>query len=365
MRGAKVVQAVVSVLALVAFTSGYLIVVRPEERSDQELHMQIEQYEYDETKVAPLLVGLLATKLTPAERRLEASVVVVPLSSDKLPVFVDGAGRPVVQDGEIRPEFADAKLRISLVNWYVGEPATIFYPLEHVFDSDGPADARQISASIPADVDPSRFPNDTYRVDLAVSAFLPAGLTAVPKRHDPADPTVKTVPANQTLPVVYAVANDHRLGHWTLDTDPVLADNLAEDRTSRVFPHLIKAEFSRGWPSWMFIYAISLMPAVVGLSFFLRTRRRGAGAPDTSAAMELAAALLALIALRQVFVPTDIVGITWLDVVLGVQLLGVCGLMAVSYVATPPAPAPTPPKPRPRRRRMTPRLPDGAIRQRP
>ncbi|WP_394618374.1 hypothetical protein JNUCC0626_04540 [Lentzea sp. JNUCC 0626] len=101
------------------------------------------------------------------------------------------------------------------------------------------------------------------------------------------------------------------------------------------------------------------MPAVIGLSFYFRTRRRATG--DSSAAMELAAALLALIALRQVFVPTDISGLTRLDFLLGVQLLVVCCLMAVTYVAAPPIPAA--PKPHPRRRRLTPRVPDGAVRR--
>ncbi|MGI5498720.1 hypothetical protein [Lentzea sp. CA-135723] len=58
----------------------------------------------------------------------------------------------------------------------------------------------------------------------------------------------------------------------------------------------LHAEFSRNWTYWAFAYAVSLMPAVIGLSFYVRARRQR-GASDSSAAMELAAALLALIAL--------------------------------------------------------------------
>jgi hypothetical protein len=79
--------------------------------------------------------------------------------------------------------------------------------------------------------------------------------------------------------------------------------------------------------------------------------------------MELAAALLALIALRQVFVPTDIIGLTRLDFVLGVQLLAVCWLMAVTHLTEPPRLQRPPSKPRTPKRRLTPRLPDGAVRR--
>jgi hypothetical protein len=182
----------------------------------------------------------------------------------------------------------------------------------------------------------------------------------------------------EEFPVVFGVARDDRLGRWNLTTDRVVAGGVEtfSHNGGRYYSARLKAEFSRGWAYWAFIYAVSLMPAMIGLSFFVRTRR-GVSANDTSAAMELAAALLALIALRQVFVPTDVVGLTRLDFVLGVQLLAVCWLMAVTYVAEPPpsppspaeplAPQPESAKPRPRtpkrRRRLPPQLPNGAVRR--
>ncbi|WP_328618093.1 hypothetical protein OHS18_20300 [Amycolatopsis sp. NBC_00355] len=80
---------------------------------------------------------------------------------------------------------------------------------------------------------------------------------------------------------------------------------------------LIAVEFSRSWSYWLFVYSIGLTPVLIGARFYVRTRRRGAVAKsDNASAMELAAALIALLALRQVFVPAEISGLTRLDLLL-------------------------------------------------
>ena len=124
------------------------------------------------------------------------------------------------------------------------------------------------------------------------------------------------------------MAADSRLGQWHLD-----ADRVAEPSDSP-YPESVKAVFSRGWDFSAFVYAVSLMPAVIGLGFMVR--RHGKPNPgNTAAALELAAALLALIALRQVFVPANISGLTRLDLLLGVQLALLCALMPQPTSALP------------------------------
>ncbi|GHH28655.1 hypothetical protein GCM10017774_03210 [Lentzea cavernae] len=171
----------------------------------------------------------------------------------------------------------------------------------------------------------------------------------------------------RNLPVGFTFAVDGRLGQWAVDKD--YTDQIKNPVSTSTTPLPgFKVLFSRPLPFAAFVYAVSLMPALIALSFWVRTRRRGAGTRDTSAALELASALLALIALRQVFVPTDIIALTRLDFVLGVQLLAVCWLMAVTYVAEPPPAIPeklATGKPRlPRvRRRLTASVPNGATRR--
>jgi hypothetical protein len=180
-----------------------------------------------------------------------------------------------------------------------------------------------VNVAVPADVDPEDFPNDTYAFDLAVYVSYPS-----------------EVVGDRDHPVIVGMAADDRLGQWNLDTERVASDGDSSNL------HRVTAVFSRGWDYSAFVYVVSLMPAVIGLGFMIR-RQRKPNPGDTAAALELAAALLALIALRQVFVPANIAGLTRLDVLLGVQLALLCAAMAVTYVRTPePAPPPaSPPSP--------------------
>lgn len=307
---------VAGTLATVAFISGISTLARftTNERSEPAIESRLFGHHYD-APLPALSFVVTATSLNPVERRL---------------------------------------------HYHFGA-ATVSYPLAHVLSPSDSLEARKVTASIPSDFDPSQFPNDTHAFDLRVNAYLPKGLgAAVPDASGmPLD-----VVSRYELPVDFGIALDKRLGQWDLDTDAFIAGGRETSPAggSPYYAARMKIELGRGWTYWAFIYSVSLMPAVIGLSFFVRIRHR-LGTSDTSAAMELAAALLALIALRQVFVPTDIVALTRLDFLLGVQLLVVCWLMAVTYVAEPRAPAPPKRKPRPRSRRLIPRLPAGAVRR--
>ena len=359
MRGATVVRLVAATLATIAVVSGFDNFLRWPNSSHREALVtnRVSDLRY-EAPVPPLRFVMTATSLNPADRRVQVSLRSVTRLSDELPLIVDRSGKPVVEKGVLRPEFADAQLEITLSDWALGD-TTAAYPLANLAESFRSTGSRQVSVSVPARVNPVHFPNDTYSLDLRVHVRLPRGLEVAAR--DPASDQSKVPEMTWPLPATLGIAVDERLGQWDFDTATPIAGG---PDTGPFYNAHVKAEFSRGWTYWAFVYAVSLMPAVIGLSFFVRTRRRP-GATDSSAAMELAAALLALIALRQVFVPTDIVGLTWLDFLLGAQLLAVCWLMAVTYVAEPPPPpAPPAPKPRTSRRRLTPRPPDGAIRPR-
>ncbi|MGW6928892.1 hypothetical protein ACWGE0_02435 [Lentzea sp. NPDC054927] len=345
-------------MATIAFIAGIMHLARPPDRD----HLGRWVFEYvgmyrSAQPVPPLRFLLTATSLNPIERRLQGTLTLLPSEPDDRPTFVDANGLSVEQtNGVLRAEFVDAKLLI-----YIGDASlrheTIYFPLRHVVNPQAAENSSSVSVSIPLHADPSQFPNDTYTFALYLDVRTGPGVAATPPRHANASVPLP-VWQGSVLPVTFGIAVDERLGQWNLGTNAVVTS------TKKYSPAVIKGGFSRGWAYWAFIYSISLMPAVIGLSFFVRTRRRRGGTNDTSAAMELAAALLALIALRQVFVPTDIVGLTRLDFVLGVQLLVVCWLMAVTYVAEPPAlPSPPKPKARSRTRRPIPRLPAGAVRR--
>jgi len=360
MNGSVTVRFGAGLLAAVAVCSGgaYLLRFEDVEHSKTSVSLQLQRPDVGIPKPS-LRFLVTANSLDPVERKLKATLSIVSTFPEDSPKFVDRDSQPVVDPatGKLRPEFADSSLTVRITNLWV-EDVEVSYPLAKVVRPSGARESLGVGFSVPAIVDPADFPNDTYSFDLGMLVSLPAGVSAA-------------VPWRSVAPVPFAfgVAAADQLGHWRIETDRVVSQGPAKDRLP-----LITVEFARGWPYWGFVYAISLMPAVIGLSFAVRTRRRRSSAgDDTSAAMELAAALLALIALRQVFVPTDISGLTRLDILLGGQLLVVCWLMAAAYVRAPAPPASAAPESesapaRPRRSRRpsarlrghTPRLPDGA-----
>ncbi|MDX8142243.1 hypothetical protein SK854_08980 [Lentzea sp. BCCO 10_0061] len=358
---------VAATLAAIAFVAGFrnLLPYADLDHAESSIYLDLFNHKYD-APIPALRFVVTVTSLNPAERRLQATLALVPVSRDHLPRLVDSNGGSIVQEsGVIKPEFADAKLIMHLRSGMSVSATTVHFPVAKVVDPLGNEDPSIVTASIPVDVDPTQFPNDVYSLILGVNAYLPSGLNAVMPQNT-SDNAPVTPEATRELPVAFGIAVDHRLGRWNLYTNETVSGGIETSPYigERSYKARIEARFARDWTYWAFIYAVSLMPAVIGLSFFVRTRRRrGVSAGDTSAAMELAAALLALIALRQVFVPTDITGLTRLDFVLGVQLLAVCWLMAVTYVSEPPASPPPARKPAVRRRRLTPRLPDGAVRR--
>lgn len=357
MWGARVVKSVAAALAGIALLSGLLNLTR---RSDPQFSENAVVGLIERTKSPRLGIAMTTNSLDPAERRVQATLTIVSPGFERGPKFFDVNGEPIAEAGEVRPEFADSKLTIEVSTSRFGT-TTISPPLADVVDPPGSKNSSKADLTIPVDVDPAQFPNDSYSLGLSITVTLPPNVftTPPPKTESVQLPVIG--PEYSAVPFVFGLAADNRLGQWVLSAAPT-TDSV---RIGVLDIAYVNGEFGRGWTYWAFIYSVSLMPAVIGLSFFVRTRRkRGISAGDASSAMELAAALLALIALRQVFVPTDIVGLTRLDFVLGVQLLAVCWLMAVTYVADPPPAKPSAVKHRRRVRKMTPRPPDGAFRRR-
>lgn len=342
MRGAVLVRVVAAALAAVAIGAGLAQLVRlfDVEHSTASVRVDL-AYGEQADGVPPVRFLLTLTSVNPAERTITGTLSMARTVANQ-PVFYDRGGRRVVDPvtHRLRPEFADANLTVLLDGGPASAQAEVSYPLSGIEESalTAPLTPRQVSVTIPADVDPTAFPNDAYTLDLSVRAYLDsrlvlAGADGEPPVVDPAVP----LPAITRVSVMVGIAADDRLGSWNVDTDRTITTSmvLTETGDPGTFGST-DVSVSRPWSYPAFVYAISLMPAVIGLGFFVRTRHRTPDASgDTAVAMELAAALLALITLRQVFVPADISGLTRLDLLLGVQLLVVCWLMAVTYVRTP------------------------------
>ena len=83
----------------------------------------------------------------------------------------------------------------------------------------------------------------------------------------------------------------------------------------------------------IYVLAICILPLLIALAFAYRRFPKFGGRRDDTSPLELASALLTLLALRQVLVPGDLVGLTVIDRILGVELSIVVLLTLWAYLA--------------------------------
>jgi hypothetical protein len=169
---------------------------------------------------------------------------------------------------------------------------------------------------------PSRFPNDEYLANLGVVLRWPAGTRLVtPHRFD----------ASWGIP-----DDDLRTEEVDLTAAAALGDRIARTNT------VIRSEYPGGWSEGLIVlqrpsrvrllvYAVALSPLLLAASAaMLWTNARRAAERSSAAPLELAAALIAILPLRQVLVPADIPGLTRLDYLLSVELVAMIALFALT-----------------------------------
>jgi hypothetical protein len=139
---------------------------------------------------------------------------------------------------------------------------------------------------------------------------------------------------------VFTVGLDDNLGDWTL---PPLGDNShsyhvdtggkvegarpGSDVVHRLrLDEAIQVDLARRPNTLAFVYAILATPVLLVFALALRRLRNRNTSP-----LELAAALLAVIPLRQVLVPSDISGFTLLDKLLGIEVAFITAVRLFAY----------------------------------
>lgn len=328
-------------------------------------------------RVSTFRLLITATGVDPTEHHLNATASFVYSKYKDFPLLVDDSRRAIEDFGTIKKKFADLKMAILITNVRTGTNISVAYPLSKLFSSESADGTGTVRFSLPTEAAPQDFPNDSYALKLSVAIILPDSIWTPPyPAEPPANPEAPAVPASttvaNTVPVIVGFAQSDQLAQWDVITDQVVTEG---DEQANSKP--ISATVVRIWPYWIFVYSVSLTPVVLGLAFYARTRMiHTEGRVDDAAAIEVAAGLIALLALRQVFVPAAISGLTRLDLLLGIQILGACLIMANIYVRAPRQANDLPRKPTirarvPRRstqhkpRRLIPLTPAGVVPRRP
>ena len=224
--------------------------------------------------------------------------------------LVNNAGQPIGSNGEayigatIGTAKVEANVRIVLITAHGS--STVEIPAQE-FDLRTATATSTIS--LPVTGFPQDFPGDHYDLDAVGWVYLPAGVAVR------SNSTKTTSVAAHT---VFTVGSG--LSYWRIHGGQ--PEDVAED------PRLIGAvgsELYRPYRFQQWIWVLCTVPPVFMLVYFLLSL---AGVVRTGTShFELGVALLAIITMRQIFVPEGVQTITTLDHLLGVSLLA-CVVMA-------------------------------------
>ncbi|MEO3811096.1 DUF4436 family protein [Sphaerisporangium sp. B11E5] len=149
----------------------------------------------------------------------------------------------------------------------------------------------------------NNYPNDRYTALFQVNLSISRGITLHPHENRSEE--------GRLVHAISSVRLDGNLGDWSL---PSVGTANKGSFTGGTLRHL-QVDLARSPKTLTFIYSVLLTPMLLVVALLMWRRRS-----DNTSPLELAAALLAVVTLRQVLVPQDISGFTLLDKVLGIEV---------------------------------------------
>jgi len=272
----------------------------------------VKEYHQNHADTFPFTTIVMAIRgVNSADRTLLATVELDFLDQDQYPEFVDAAtGKTVSLDDDrlIGKPFA---LRLTT---YSGEVVVNFAAKDIAQSS-----IQRATLALPVEGSPQSFPNDSYNIAVSATIATPRGILLRIRYNAKSVTTFR-------MPVAFAVANDDRIVDWRISAESVIS-------TAAYSPNFIHATvrstMRRPLGFLLFTYSIALAPALLGIAFLVRIRNSSGQWRSETSSLELGAALIALLTLRQVLVPTDIPGITRLDKFLGLEIVALVTITAI------------------------------------
>jgi hypothetical protein len=297
-------------------------------------------------------VALLVKNLNPAEGTLEGVLRVDLIDTDNsLRVMYEnkenGRRTPVATFREETGALLKREYRNLTVTVHT-ESFEGAFPLERLYGSeDVTSSPIYFDVSLPIRGEPNGYPFDWYLLYEPIGIDLGPQLIYVSADGEaaPGLPSQLAVAAMPTVSgtsdkVIELLDRDDLRGmsHKELpEPDDAASANLYN--AVRYGPGLIALYVDRPARTRTFVLAMALAPLLLFLVVagrLVQQWRQGefSSSQPTELPVELAAAFLAILSLRQVLVPNEVQGLTAVDFVLGVQLALFMGLVAVQYALT-------------------------------
>lgn len=264
----------------------------------------------------------------------------------------DGVANIAVQSLDVRTGVmrATASVYLNHSSWYQTFQTSDLRKVRLEFSVMGGGTSRPVSSEVQLEQSmslptfevplaggpPAAYPYDRYIAWIRLDLSVPEGVTL------PTLVKAKRLERKLLLAVNY-VTLDETLRDWVLvaqsnERQPFYISRGYAERIPSLI-HSIQLVVERGDKTLAFIYSIFSIPALLVASYLVARRRsagRRADADDSrTSPLELAAALLAVITLRQVLIPADITGFTTLDKLLGIQVAAIAAATILSHTVWP------------------------------
>lgn len=151
------------------------------------------------------------------------------------------------------------------------------------------------------------FPEDSYRIDgdillSGTGAFSGVGGDGV---------------SGQRYPVFLNIQLGQNSADWSIDRISTIGGG---DWDGKRVPANFALFVSRPSAFKVFVFIVASLPLLIALAFIVKARIRSHSDSDSTSPLELAAALLALLTLRQVLTPANVSSLTLLDRILAAEL---------------------------------------------
>jgi hypothetical protein len=190
--------------------------------------------------------------------------------------------------------------------------------------------SRSLSLTIPMRVnDTELYPLDDHGISVNVRATAPAGVPLPPL----------TGPARDGRDLKLAITS-WRLGdsmrEWTVSQSALSGTNLSNTEPGSTVANIDDAYtvffLERSTGNVVFIITIAATPFLLVLGYLLARFSTGRIGDTQTSPLELSAALLAIITLRQVLIPAEISGFTLLDKALGFEVVVLVAITVFAHV---------------------------------
>lgn len=281
----------------------------------------------------PLMAIVQFSSLRLADGILEIQVTIEVQNEDSLVNIIDRKSKDSVfskQNGTLvlNDRHRDSEVALLVNSRLVGGGATSI-PLQRLALQPAHPLTVRISSTFQLGLGPTgpnRYPADWYRATASAYVQLPPHLLWKSNGR-----TEDSIPTSMAL------------SSWQGPTDKILY--FESDPDAMALPPQDQAGsapsaellIERPLSAQVFVWTMALTPMLLLIVMIMqvagiRRRERTASASGGYVSLELAAAMLAILSLRQVLVPAEIQGFTTIDFLLGAQLAAFIALVVLEYV---------------------------------